>query len=385
MTSSLTPEQADKAKLDGLAKFLKKATKDHETAVGTLDAASHVDVAAIPTGALALDHATAIGGLPRGRVTELYGVPGAGKSTLALETARNCQEAGGIVGFIDAENALNRSLTESIGIDESRFVIAQPDTGEQGIEIAKDMIESDVFDMVIIDSAAALVPAAELNAEVAQQHMGLQARLLSKGMRVLTHATAVHNVALVVINQLRTNLQKYGAPMESTGGAALKYASSMRIEVRTSPSKAIKKGADIIGAEVTATVKKNKFASPSKPVEFKIIHGKGVDRADGVLVVALDLGVVERSGNTYNVLKRGEGLQDTVVKLGVGRDKANAALMADTDLFRDVEAAVKVLMSGEPHPAAEDEPGSASDSNEQAPPKSPAPEANEDDIFGLGD
>lgn len=389
MTSSLTADQVDAAKMAALEKFMKSASKAHGTSIAALNDASHVDVEAIPTGALILDHATAIGGIPRGRVTELFGPPGSGKTTVSLEAARNCQDAGGLVGFVDAENALNRQLTESIGIHEDRFIIAQPDYGEQGIAIAREMIESNVFDMVIIDSAAALVPKAELEAEVEQQHMGLQARLLSKGMRILTHAASVHNVALVIINQVRTNLQKYGAPMESSGGVAIKFAASMRIEVRTSPSKAIKNGADIIGAEVTATVKKNKFASPSKPVEFKIMHGKGIDRAEGVLSVANDLGIVERQGNTYMLLAKGANLEPVEVKLGVGRQKANDALLADPELFAAVEAAVKVRMSGPTEPSAEDgradEASIAEPSTRQmTPPAAPAPDANEQDPFGLG-
>lgn len=370
--TSLTSDQLDDVRAKALGDFLKKASKDHGTRITTLSDNRSVDVDVIPTGALSLDYALGVGGLPRGRITEIYGPTGGGKTTLTLEAAVNCQRDGGVIGFVDAEQALNRELTDSIGIDSDRFVIAQPDTGEQAIEIARDMVESDAFDMVIVDSAAALVPKAEIDADVEQQFMGLQARLLSRFMRVITGPVAQHNVAFVVINQVRSNLQSYGAPEESTGGKALKFYSTTRVEVRTSAGKQIKKGADVIGTTVVATVKKNKLASPFKKAEYDIMFGQGIEAANGLVQVAVNTGVVVREGNTYKAKLLGADLRQVDEKLGVGIEKSKDMLRENSELFDDIEAAVKAVMAG--RKVQEDVPV-AQQGQDEAPPTVPQPGA----------
>lgn len=379
----------DEAKAEALKKFMKDASRKYDTQVTTLDDDTSVDVDIVPTGAISLDHALGVGGLPRGRITEIYGPTGGGKTTLALEAAKNVQAEGGWVGFVDAEHALNRSLTEGIGVDPSRFIMAQPDHGEQSIEMARDMIASGV-DMIIIDSAAALVPKTVMEADIEQNFMAEQARLLSRFMRVIAGPVQEHNVAFVVINQVRTNLAQYGAPEESTGGKALKFYSSVRVEVRTSASKQIKKGTDVLGTTVTATVKKNKMASPFKSATYDVIFGKGIDGAGGVLEVALAQGVVEKNGNTWTAKYSGEDFTPIDVKLGVGQQKAKDALADDPELFEGVEAATKKAMKDGGIPQGENaeegaEPEADEVAEEQVGSTPPSISSDEEDFFGLND
>lgn len=403
MTSSLNAQQISDAKANALQSFLKSHAPKPAKAKGgpavdpvritTLADSSAVDVDAIPSGSLTLDNALGIGGFPRGRITELYGNTGGGKSTLALESAKLCQDAGGVIGFIDAEQALNRELVDQIGIDPGRFVIAQTETGEQAMDVCDDMVRSGVFDMIIVDSAAALIPRSEFEADYDAQQMGAQARMLSKFMRKITGPVGQYGVALVVINQIRSNLAAYGAPEESTGGKALKFFSSIRVEVRTSASKQIKVGSDVVGTTVTATVKKNKFAAPFKKCEYTITFGKGIDSAGDVFNVAVNMGIIERAGNTYYVRKQGANLEPTEVKLGVGAATAKVTLEEDTDLFPLVEEAVKSALRG-PAPAVEENPASEDPAPEPdtdpAPatqnarvPASAPPQASDEDFFGL--
>lgn len=399
----------DEERVKALESFLKTAPKQLGTRVARLSDDSHVDVAAISTGSLGLDHALGVGGIPRGRITELYGPTGGGKTTLALEAARRCQEEGGFIGFVDSEHALNRELVDTIGIDESRFVITQPDTGEDAAKAAYMMMDSGAFDMVIVDSAAAMVPKAEFEADIEQNFMGLQARLLSRFCRSAAPKAASSNVALVVINQVRVDLQSYGAPETSTGGKGLKFYSSVRIEVRTSANKQIKRGTDVVGTKVKATVKKNKFASPFRTAEYDIIFGRGIDASRDVFEVALKLGIIERSGNTYVVVMKGQGLEGCDEKLAVGRDKAAEALMDDPDLFLEVQEAARARLAGaevdhqareedvaatyihdavarEPAAQGDDDPVDPSELPDPpvAPEGEPAQEESDEELFGLG-
>lgn len=405
MTSSLTTQQMSDAKASALQSFLnahkpkaakKKGGEPDPIRITTLADSTYLDVDAIPTGSLSLDHALGIGGFPKGRISELYGPTGGGKTTLALEAAKNCQDAGGVVGFVDAEQALNRELVDQIGIDPARFVLAQTETGEQAAEVCESMIRSGAFDMVIIDSAAALIPAAEMESSFEQQHMGLQARLLSKLMRKLTGPVSQFDVALVVINQVRSNLAAYGAPEESTGGKALKFFSSVRVEVRTSASKQIKEGTNVVGTMVTATVKKNKFAAPFKKCDYTITFGMGIDASADVFNVGVDLGVLERAGNTYYLRVKGEALEKVEMKLGVGAAKAQEFLNADEELFAEVESAVRATLAGKSavnaiEPAEEGAvpagaPATEAPAQAQTrPPVAQAPAATDDDFFGLND
>ena len=384
MTSSLTPEQAEAAKLDGLKKFMKQASKDYETNVAPLSSNTKVDVDVIPTGAISLDYILGVGGIPRGRLTEIYGPSGAGKTTLSLEIAAQCQAAGGIVGFVDAEHALNRQLTESIGVDPDRLIIAQPDYGEQAADLARDMAASGVFDMIIIDSLDAMTPKAMVEAPSEQNFMGLQARLLSRFCRTVTAPVSENNVALVMLNQIRKDLMSYGAPSVTSGGGGPKFYCALRVEVRTSNSKQIKVGTEVVGTQVTAKVTKSKLASPFRQCQFDVLYGKGIDATAGVIEVALGLGVIEKAGNTYTLKFRGDELEPTEEKLGVGMPKLKAALDDDELLFSGIEAAVKAKLHEELAPKSDDGDETAAQDAPTPPPAKTDTGADDEDYFGLG-
>lgn len=342
--------------MSALQSFLKTSEKRLGVPARAFDDESVASVEVVSTGSLALDHAIGVGGIPRGRITEIYGPTGGGKTTLALTAAKHCQDLGGIVAFIDAEQALNPELVTAIGLDKSRLVLVQPDHGNQAADISKALVESDLFDMVIMDSAAAMTPKEEVEADMDQNFMGLLPRLLSRWMRSITVPVQRHNVSLVVINQVRTNLSQYGAPNDSTGGQALKFYSSLRIEVRTSAGRQIKNGSEVIGTTVLATVKKNKFAAPFKKAEYDVMFGKGIDPGRGAFTVGLELGVINKSGNTYTVVKSGADLEDVDVRLAVGQPKAIEALHDDAELLKGVEDACRAVMRGASSPEPEPEP-----------------------------
>lgn len=387
MTSSLTSDQVDEAKLAALQKFMKQASKDYDTRVAPLSSNEHVDVNVIPTGAISLDYILGVGGIPRGRLTECFGPSGGGKTTLALSIAAQCQAAGGIVGFIDAEHALNRQLTEAIGIDPDRFVVAQPDYGEQAADLARDMAASGAFDMIIIDSLASMVPKAEIDAEAEQQFMGLQARLLSRFCRTIVGPVAQNDVALLMLNQVRRSLGEYNAPERAAGGKGPEFYSALRIEVRTSPSKHIKEGNDVVGTVVTAKVVKSKLASPFRSCTYSVRFGFGIDAMSGLIEVATGLGIIERAGNTYYLKLRGADLTPVEEKLGVGMAKMTTTLEDDERLFSDIEDAVKAKLHEDTKPV-DDEPDTTQESetaSSSRPPAAQAPAASDDDFFGLED
>ena len=284
----------------------------------------------ISTGALALDLALGVGGVPRGRVVELYGSESSGKTTLALHIVSEAQRNGGIAAFIDAEHALDPSYARAIGVDIDELLISQPDTGEQALEIADMLIRSGALDVVVIDSVAALVPKAEIDGEMGDSHIGLQVRLMSQAMRKLTGSLARSRTTAIFINQLREKVGiLFGSPEVTPGGRALKFYSSVRMEVRRIET--IKDGAESVGNRVRVKVTKNKVASPFRQAEFDIVFGEGISREGSLLDVAVDNGVVKKSGAWFTF----DGDQ-----LGQGRENAKKFLRENPDVAVQLQAKV---------------------------------------------
>ena len=287
----------------------------------------HVDVAGIPTGSLSLDIALGGQGVPRGRVTEIFGPESSGKTTLALHIVANAQRMGGIAAFIDAEHALDPSYARRLGVNLENLLISQPDTGEQGLEIAEMLVRSNAVDIVVIDSVAALVPKAELEGNMGDAHVGLQARLMSQALRKLSGAIHKSNTSVIFINQIRMKIGiMFGSPETTPGGRALKFYSSVRIDVRRVSS--LKSGDNVIGSRTRAKVVKNKIAPPFKKAEFDIIFNEGINYNGDVLDLASDMKIVEKSGSWYNYGK---------IKLGQGREKTTDFLKENPDLVKEIE------------------------------------------------
>ena len=294
----------------------------------------------IPTGALALDLALGVGGVPRGRVVELYGSESSGKTTLALHIVAEAQRNGGIAAFIDAEHALDPGYARAIGVDIDELLISQPDTGEQALEIADMLIRSGALDVVVIDSVAALVPKAEIDGEMGDSHIGLQARLMSQALRKLTGSLARSRTTAVFINQLREKVGVlFGSPEVTPGGRALKFYSSVRMEVRRIET--IKDGAESVGNRVRVKVTKNKVASPFRQAEFDIVFGEGISREGSLLDVAVDNGVVKKSGAWFTF----DGDQ-----LGQGRENAKKFLRENPDVAVQLQAKVYEVVGMVPVP-----------------------------------
>lgn len=332
-----------------LKSFLDQMNKERPNQVLRLNDSTRTNIAVVPTGVISLDLAIGAGGFPRGKIVELFGPEGSGKTTVALTVAQNVQKAGGIVGFVDAEHGLNRQLCDNIGIDPSKFVVNQPDSGEDAIDMIENMIKSGAFDLIIVDSVAAMTPKAEIDGDVEQVHMALHARLMSKFMRRVVSLADDAGVMLILINQVRKNLAAYGSPDETTGGKAIKFYSSLRIEVRTNTSKRITKGNDVIGHTVVATVKKNRLGSPFKTAEFDILYGKGVDSTGSLLDVAEKTGVVSRSGAYYTEVSTGERLSEVDpegrVRAAVGKESVKSLIRSDSELRQRLEKSVEVAIA----------------------------------------
>ena len=268
----------------------------------------------IPTGSIALDVALGLGGLPRGRVVEIYGPESSGKTTVALHSVANAQRAGGIVAFIDAEHALDPDYAKNLGVDTDALLVSQPDSGEQALEIADMLIRSGALDLIVIDSVAALVPRAEIEGEMGDSHVGLQARLMSQALRKMTGALNNSNTTMIFINQLREKIGvMFGSPETTTGGRALKFYSSVRLDVRRIET--LKDGTDMVGNRTRVKVVKNKVAPPFKQAEFDIMYGKGISREGGLIDVGVEAGLVRKAGAWYTY----EGDQ-----LGQGKENARA-------------------------------------------------------------
>lgn len=290
-----------------------------------------MEIAVIPTGSIALDSALGVGGIPKGRVTEIYGPESSGKTTVALHIIAECQKAGGIAAFIDAEHALDPVYAKKIGVDVDNLFVSQPDYGEQALEICDALARSGAVDMIVVDSVAALTPRAEIEGEMGDAHVGLLARLMSQALRKLTGNLNKHDTTMVFINQVREKIGvMYGNPETTTGGRALKFYSSVRMEVRR--GEALKKGSEIIGNRTKVKVVKNKVAPPFKQVEFDIMYGEGISTEGSIVDVGVDLEIIKKSGAWYSY--EGE-------KIGQGRDNAKAYLKANPDVRAEIEEKIR--------------------------------------------
>jgi len=293
---------------------------------------SHMQVEVIPTGAISLDIALGVGGIPRGRVTEIYGQEASGKTTLALQILAEAQKRGGQVAFIDAEHAMDPSYARKLGVNLDDLLISQPDTGEQALEIAESLIRSNAIDVVVIDSVAALVPRAELEGDMGDSVMGLQARLMSQALRKLTGYISKSKTSAIFINQVRQKIGVFfGNPETTSGGRALKFYASIRLDMRRIES--IKRGSELIGNRVRVKVVKNKVAPPFKDAELDIYYGEGISKESSLVSVALPHKIVEKKGNYfyYQGNNLGQGMENTIKKL-----------KEDTALYEEIEKAVKI-------------------------------------------
>ena len=290
-----------------------------------------VSVETIPTGALALDVALGVGGVPRGRIIEVYGPESSGKTTLAQHIVAECQKKGGIAAFVDAEHALDPEYARNLGVNIDELLISQPDTGEQALDITEELVRSGAVDIIVVDSVAALVPKAEIEGSMEDQQMGLQARLMSKALRKLTGIIGKTNTTVIFINQLRQKIGvMYGNPETTTGGNALKYYASVRMEIKR--VEGLKGDGEDVGNHVRVRILKNKVAPPFRTAEFDIIFGKVIFRIGNVLDVAVDLDIVKKAGSWFS-------FQDE--KLGQGRDKAKEYLASNPDILNQVETLVR--------------------------------------------
>ena len=291
-----------------------------------------LDIEAIPTGALPLDIALGVGGIPKGRIIELYGNESSGKTTLGLHIIAEAQKRGGIAAFIDAEHALDPRYAENLGVNIDDLLISQPNNGEEALEIAEALVRSNAIDLVIVDSVAALVPKAELEGEMGDTHVGLQARLMSQAMRKLSGAISKSDTACIFINQIREKVGvMFGNPETTPGGRALKFYSSVRIEIRRSQT--IKDGDEIIGSHARAKVVKNKVAAPFRKAEFDIMYGTGISRTGCVLDMGESTGIIDRAGSWYSY-------GDT--RLGQGRENSKEFLSENKDILEEIEHKIKV-------------------------------------------
>jgi recombination protein RecA len=292
---------------------------------------ARLQVEAIPTGSIALDLALGIGGIPRGRITEIYGPESSGKTTLAQHIIAEAQRMGGVAAYIDAEHALDPLYAERCGVNLEDLLISQPDTGEQALEICETLVRSGALDVIVVDSVAALVPRAEIDGDMGDSHVGLQARLMSQALRKLTGAISRSRTSVIFINQLRMKIGvMFGNPETTTGGNALKFYASVRLDIRRIES--IKTGTDTVGNRVRVKVVKNKVAPPFRQAEFDIMYNEGISKAGSVLDVATDLGIVRKTGAWFYLDEE---------RLGQGRENAKTFLGANPDVQADIEGRIR--------------------------------------------
>lgn len=331
-----------------LATALQQVEKNYgKGAVMRLGDHPHQQVDVIPTGSIALDLALGIGGLPRGRVVEIYGPESSGKTTLALHVVANAQRGGGVAAFIDAEHALDPEYARKLGVDTDQLIVSQPDNGEQALEIADMLVRSGALDVIVIDSVAALVPKAEIEGDMGDSHVGLQARLMSQALRKLTPALAQTNTMAIFINQLREKIGVFfGNPETTTGGMALKFYSSVRMDIRRIQT--IKDGDSAIGSRTRVKVVKNKMAPPFKSAEFDVLYGEGISREGSILDMGLECDLIHKSGSWFT-LANGD-------QLGQGREKCRLYLKENPQICDDLERQIRVAygLISEPEPEAGD-------------------------------
>jgi recombination protein RecA len=295
---------------------------------------TRVRIDAIPTGAINLDAAIGIGGIPRGRITEIYGPESSGKTTLCLHVVANAQKAGGVAAYIDAEHALDTEYAKKLGVDVENLLISQPDTGEQALEICEILVRSGAVDIVVIDSVAALVPKAEIEGDMGDSHVGLQARLMSQALRKLTGAIARSKTSVVFINQLREKIGvMFGNPETTTGGKALKFYASVRLDIRR--IQAVKEKEDVVGSHVRVKVVKNKVAPPFKQAEFDIMYAEGISHTSLLVDIGAEANIIEKSGAWYSY--NGQ-------KIGQGRENAKMFLKDNPAMMAEIEEKVKVVL-----------------------------------------
>ena len=294
-----------------------------------------VSVETIPTGSLALDIALGVGGIPRGRIIEIYGPESSGKTTLAQHIVAECQKKGGIAAFVDAEHALDPEYARNLGVNIEELLISQPDTGEQALDITEELVRSGAVDIIVVDSVAALVPKAEIEGSMEDQQMGLQARLMSKALRKLTGIIGKTNTTVIFINQLRQKIGvMYGNPETTTGGNALKYYASVRMEIKR--IEGLKGDGEEVGNHVRVRILKNKVAPPFRTAEFDIIFGKGICKIGNILDVAVNFDIVKKSGSWFSFEEE---------KLGQGRDKAKEYLAENPDMLAKIERLIREKLS----------------------------------------
>lgn len=304
-----------------------------------------IEVPVISSGSLALDRALGIGGIPRGRVTEVFGPESSGKTTIALHMVAEAQKKGGIAAFIDAEHALDTSYARKLGVNCDELLVSQPDTGEQALEIADMLVRSGAIDIIVIDSVAALVPRAEIEGEMGDSHMGLQARLMSQALRKLTGTIGKTMTSVIFINQIRMKIGvMFGNPETTTGGNALKFYSSVRLDIRRIA--AIKSGSEVVGSRTRVRVVKNKMAPPFRDAEFDIMYGEGVSRAGDLLDIGVENGIVDKSGAWYSY--SGE-------RIGQGRENAKRFLNDNEDIYATILSKVRQALGLEKSPEPEPE------------------------------
>ena len=306
----------------------------------------HLQIATISTGSLAIDLALGIGGVPRGRVVEIFGAESSGKTTIALHIMAEAQRAGGIAAFIDAEHAFDPAYGQNLGLNLDELLISQPDTGEQALEIADTLVRSSAIDVVVIDSVAALVPRAEIEGDMGDTHVGLQARLMSQALRKLTANLSKSRTTAVFINQLREKIGvMFGSPETTPGGRALKFYSSIRLDIRRIEN--LKDGAEVVGSRVRAKVVKNKVAPPFRTAEFDIVYGKGISREGSLIDVGVEQGFIKKSGAWFTY----EGEQ-----VGQGRENARQFLLENPDVASDIEKRIRDTLGLVPKEAIPEEP-----------------------------